>query len=111
MRLLLDRYVRFGILVANTLGCLFLGFLFGQFSSMTAVQALPQGESLSQPVLTVLTFGLIGALSTFATVSLRAAQRWSEGRRLQAAWIWCAHITCGFLAAAVGVWASGLLSP
>lgn len=109
MRLLLDRYVRYGILVANALGCLVLGFLFGQFSAAPAQPAMPQGGLSPDPALTVLAYGLIGALSTFATVSLRVAQRWVEGRRLQAVWIWLVHVICGFAAAAAGFAVSGLV--
>ncbi|GAB3188287.1 fluoride efflux transporter FluC [Nesterenkonia suensis] len=111
LRLLLDRYVRYGILVANTLGCLVLGFLYGEFSALTAVQPAPEAGVFSPGVLTVLSYGLIGALSTFATVSLRAAQRWADGHRLQAAWIWLVNIVCGVLAAGLGIAISGLLAP
>ncbi|MDZ5076031.1 CrcB family protein [Nesterenkonia sp. HG001] len=108
LRLLLDRYVRYGILVANSLGCLFLGFLFGRFSALTALEAVPESGVFSPGVITVVSYGLIGALSTFATVSLRAAQRWVDGHRMQAAWIWLVNVACGFLAAGIGLALSGL---
>lgn len=109
LRLLLDRYARFGILVANTLGCLLLGFLYGEFSALTSADAVPDNGFFSPGVVTVISYGLIGALSTFATVSLRAAQRWVDGHRMQAAWIWLVNVVCGFVAAGIGMGLSGLV--
>lgn len=104
LRLLLDRLLPFGILVANTAGCLLLGWLLGQLSVMGSFGA----GIFSGPGMTVLMFGLVGALSTFATVSVRVAQLWMAGRRLRALGMWTLHLLCGFTAAALGVALSGL---
>lgn len=106
-RLLLDRFLPFGILLANTAGCLILGYLYGEFSHRQE-QGFHEAGFFSEPVLTVVVFGVLGALSTFATVSLRAAQHWISGRRLQAAGMWVLHVGCGFAAAALGIALSGL---
>ena len=103
VRLLLDRYLPFGILLANTLGCAILGFLFGEMSAVDpqTYELLGTG-AVSPALLTVLTFGLVGALSTFSTVSLNAAQLWMSGWWIHAAGLWGLHLVCGLLAGAVG---------
>lgn len=94
-RFLLDRYFRAGVLYANTLGCLLLGGLIG---------AAAEGSVTWQPWVTgLLAMGLCGALSTFATVALRAAQKWSSGARWQAAALWVGHTVCGVAAGAAGL--------
>ncbi|GAA1150241.1 fluoride efflux transporter FluC [Nesterenkonia lutea] len=103
LRFLLDRYLRGGLLVANTLACLALGYLYGELSWL-AENGGPGADSLlSASVSTILALGVLGALSTFATVSVRVAQRWMAGHRLRAAGIWAAHVGLGFAAAAVGI--------
>ncbi len=109
LRLLLDRALPFGILAANTLGCLVLGFLFGAFSAHGGEGQEPAGGIFAEPAVTVLSFGLLGALSTFATVSLRVAQLWMGGHRGRALGMWALHVVLGFAAAAAGVVLSGLL--
>lgn len=109
LRLLLDRALPFGILAANTLGCLALGFLFGILSAHGGEGQEPAGGISSEPVVAVLSFGLLGALSTFSTVSLRAAQLWMGGQRARALGMWALHVVFGFAAAAAGVVLSGLL--
>ena len=103
VRLILDRILPFGILLANSLGCAILGFLFGEMSAVDpeTYELLGTG-TVSPALLTILTFGLIGALSTFATVSLNAAQLWMSGHRIRAAALWGIHLICGFLAGAGG---------
>ncbi|GAA1805383.1 hypothetical protein GCM10009771_04510 [Nesterenkonia flava] len=104
-RLLLDRYLPAGLLVANTLGSLLLGWLYGALS----LQLNGTGPGLlSEPATAVLALGLIGALSTFATVSLRAAQLWIEGSRLHAVGLWLVHAVCGLAAGACGIWLAWL---
>lgn len=107
-RLLLDRMLPFGILTANTVGCFALGYLFGEFSTLTVSGPAPETGPFSEPVMTVLAFGLIGTLSTFATVSVRAAELWMNGQRLHASGLWTIHVSCGFAAAAVGIALSSL---
>lgn len=101
-RFLLDRYLRAGILLANTIGCLSLGVLVGFLSSFATTG---EGDVASwQPLLVgLLALGLTGALSTFATVSLRAAQKWMEGSRWMAVGMWLLHVVCGTAAAVAGL--------
>ncbi|MBO0595066.1 CrcB family protein [Nesterenkonia sp. E16_7] len=103
VRFLLDRYLRVGLLLANTLGCCVLGYLLGELTWLSE-NGVEEPEGLfSGPVSTVLIFGLLGALSTFATVSVRAAQTWMAGRHLRAVGTWAAHVGFGFAAAALGI--------
>lgn len=104
VRFLLDRYLRAGLLLANTLGCCVLGYLLGELTwlSENRTAGAPE-DAVLDPVSTVLIFGVLGALSTFATVSVRVAQAWVSGRRLWAVGIWTAHVGCGFAAAALGI--------
>lgn len=108
MRLLLDRYLRGGVLLANTLGCFLLGFLFGKLSLLQAEDATVDVGVLSEPLLAVVAIGLVGALSTFSTVSLRAAQLWMDGRRPRAVFTWASHVFCGITGGVLGVAASGM---
>ncbi|WP_120003360.1 FluC/FEX family fluoride channel [Nesterenkonia muleiensis] len=95
IRFVLDRCLRAGILYANTLGCLLLGVLIGAGGA---------GEAIWQPwAAGLLTMGLVGALSTFATVALRAAQLWLGGSRWKAVGLWSVHAGCGIAAAAAGL--------
>ncbi|WP_022872358.1 fluoride efflux transporter FluC [Nesterenkonia alba] len=99
LRCLLDAYLPGGVLIANTVGSLAIGWLYGM---------LVAGSSwLTETTTAALTVGLIGALSTFATVSLRAAQLWTGHRRWAAVGLWSVHIVCGLLAASAGVFLSG----
>lgn len=103
LRFVLDRYLRVGLLLANMLGCLVLGYLLGELTWLSE-NGVDEPEGLfSGPVSTVLIFGVLGALSTFATVSVRVAQTWTAGRRLRAAGIWASHVGFGFAAAALGI--------
>ncbi|MGJ9405581.1 fluoride efflux transporter FluC [Nesterenkonia aurantiaca] len=102
-RFLLDRYLRVGLLLANTLGCCALGYLLGELTWLSENGVDEPGGLFSGPVSTVLIFGLLGALSTFATVSVRVAQAWMAGRHLRAVGIWGAHVGFGFAAAALGI--------
>ena len=108
LRLLLDRLLPFGILAANTLACLVLGFLFGAFSAHGGEGQEPADGIFAEPVMAVLSFGLLGALSTFATVSLRVAQLWMDGQQARAISTWTVHVVFGFAAAALGVLISGV---
>lgn len=108
LRLLLDRYLRGGVLLANTLGCFILGFLFGEFSVLQTDDATVDVGWLSEPVLAVLAVGLVGALSTFSTVSLRVAQLWMDGRRPRAVFTWTSHVLCGITGGVLGVAVSGM---
>lgn len=103
LRFLLDRYLRVGLLLANLLGCLALGYLLGELTWLNEAGIAEPSGVFSEPVTTVLIFGVLGALSTFATVSVRVAQTWMAGRRLLAAGIWLAHVGLGFAAAALGI--------
>lgn len=94
-RFLLDAYVRGGLLIANTVASLLLGVMLG----VTAAGAI----TFSSAALGLAAAGFLGALSTFATVSLRVAQTWMAGRRVQAVGIWLAHVSLGLLAAALGI--------
>ncbi|GGE61469.1 fluoride efflux transporter FluC [Nesterenkonia cremea] len=109
LRLLLDRLLPFGILAANTLACLALGFLFGAFSAHGGEGQEPADGIFSEPLAAVLSFGLLGALSTFATVSLRVAQLWMNDQKPRAISTWTVHVVLGFAAAAAGVLLSGWL--
>lgn len=103
LRFLLDRYLPGGLLAANVLACLALGYLYGELSWL-AETGRETGEGLlSEPVAAALSVGALGALSTFATVSLRVAQRWMAGQRLRAVGVWTAHVGLGFAAAALGI--------
>ena len=95
-RFLLDAYLRGGVLVANVLGSLMLGLMLGLSAGGTA--------SWDSAALGFLSIGFIGALSTFATVSLQAAQLWISRLRFKAVGLWLAHTGCGLAAAAAGVW-------
>lgn len=108
MRLLLDRYLRGGVLIANTAACFVLGFLFGEFSVMQTEDATVDFWVPSEPVLAVVAIGLVGALSTFSTVSLRVAQLWMDGRRPRAVFTWFSHVLCGITAGVLGVALSGM---
>lgn len=101
LRLLLDRALRAGVLIANTLGCLLLGMLYGWVS--TAAPGGSLEDAPLTPLTVLLATGLLGALSTFATVSLRAAEHWIARRRLAAVGLWSTHVLCGGLAAAGGI--------
>ncbi|GAB3846156.1 CrcB family protein [Nesterenkonia populi] len=93
-RYLLDRFLPGGLLAANVLGCFGLGLLYG---------LLVSAAGPGQPTTTILAAGLLGALTTFATVSLRSAQLWLDGSRWAAAGLWLAHAGAGFAAAAAGL--------
>ena len=95
IRFLLDRYLRAGILCANTFGCLLLGALIGA-AGAAEIDWQPWAAGL-------LAMGLVGALSTFATVALHAAQLWLAGSRWKAVGLWAAHAGCGIAAAAAGL--------
>ena len=95
-RFLLDAYVRGGLLIANTVASLLLGVMLG----VTAAGAI----TFSSAALGLAAAGFLGALSTFATVSLRAAQLWMTSRRFLAVGLWFAHTGCGLAAAAGGAW-------
>ncbi|MGJ9425009.1 fluoride efflux transporter FluC [Nesterenkonia halotolerans] len=103
LRFLLDRYLPGGLLAANVLACLALGYLYGELSWLAETGRVAEDGLLSGPVATTLALGVLGALSTFATVSLRVAQRWMAGQRLRAIGLWTAHIGLGFGAAALGI--------
>ncbi|PRZ14551.1 fluoride efflux transporter FluC [Nesterenkonia sandarakina] len=107
LRFLLDRYLRAGILLANVLGCLVLGYLFGELTWLAETGA-DAGSGVFAALFsgtgsTILSIGVLGALSTFATVSVRVAQTWMAGRQLRAAGIWVTHVGLGFAAAALGI--------
>lgn len=102
VRFLLDRYLQAGVLIANTVGCLALGALIGAAGAASA-SAAAGGELWEPWTVGLLAFGFIGALSTFATVSLRAAQLWVTGTRWKAIELWGLHTSCGIAAAAVGL--------
>ncbi|NDK32329.1 CrcB family protein [Nesterenkonia haasae] len=102
-RFLLDRYLRAGILLANTIGCLSLGVLVGILSAFAADSAGGDPASWQPLVVGLLALGLTGALSTFATVSLRAAQQWIAGSRWMAVGMWTVHVVCGVAAAVAGL--------
>lgn len=95
-RFLLDTYLRAGVLLANILGSLLLGVMLGVSAGSTA--------SWNSAALGLLSGGFIGALSTFATVSLQAAKLWIAEARWQAAGLWLAHTGSGLAAAAGGAW-------
>lgn len=101
VRLLADAYVPAGVLLVNTTGSLALGVLLG----ITAAGSI----TWSEPGLALVSMGFIGALSTFSTVSIRAAQLWITGYRLAAAGLWLAHSGCGLAAAAAGAWLGWVL--
>jgi fluoride ion exporter CrcB/FEX len=102
-RFLLDRYLRAGILLANTIGCLFLGLLVG-FVSALAASGAAEDQAQWQPLAVgLLALGLTGALSTFATVALRAALKWTAGARWKAVGMWSIHVVCGVAAAVAGL--------
>lgn len=94
-RFLLDNYLRSGVLIANTLGALLLGVLVG----VSASSAL----GWSQPFIGLVAVGFLGALTTFSTVSLRAAEQWLSGFRWKAIGLWALHTGCGVAAAAAGL--------
>ncbi|GAA4830198.1 fluoride efflux transporter FluC [Garicola koreensis] len=95
-RFLLESYLRSGVLVANVLGSLLLGIMLG----ISAVST----SSWDAAALGFLSVGFIGALSTFATVSLHAAQLWTTRHRVKAAALWLVHTGCGLVAAGGGAW-------
>lgn len=103
MRFLLDRYLRVGLLLANTLGCGVLGYLLGELTWLGENLVAEPGIVFSGPVSTVLIFGVLGALSTFATVSVRVARAWMDGHQLRAVGLWVTHVGFGFAAAALGI--------
>lgn len=94
-RFLLDRYLRAGVLIANTVGCLLLGSMIGASAA--------SGGQWDPWVVGLLAMGFCGALSTFATVALRAAQKWTSGARWQAIGLWAGHSVCGIAAGAAGL--------
>ena len=102
-RFLLDRYLRAGILLANTLGCLGLGVLVGFVSGVAASGTADEQVAWQPMTVGLLAMGLTGALSTFATVALRAAQKWTSGARWTAVGMWGISVVCGVLAAVVGL--------
>lgn len=95
-RFLLESYLRSGVLVANVLGSLLLGIMLG----LSAVSV----SSWDSVALGFLSVGFIGALSTFATVSLQTAQLWITRHRFRAAALWLMHTGCGLIAASGGAW-------
>ena len=99
-RYLLDSFWRAGILIANTLGCLLLGLMIG-----IAAVTNPWEPEVSALV----SVGFIGALSTFSTVSLRAAEQWLTGDRAAAAGLWLVHTGAGLAAGILGIAAVLLL--
>ncbi|GFZ84172.1 FluC/FEX family fluoride channel [Nesterenkonia alkaliphila] len=100
-RFLLDRYLRVGVLIANTVGCLLMGALIG--AAAVSAGAAAGGELWAPWTVGLLAFGFIGALSTFATVSLWAAQLWVAGSHWKAMGLWALHSGCGIAAAAAGL--------
>ena len=100
-RFLLDAYVPGGVLIANTAGSLLLGTMLGLSASGSITWGI---ETLG-----LLSFGFTGALTTFATVALRAAQLWVTKSRLKAVGLWLAHTGCGLPAAAAGAWLGWVL--
>ncbi|WP_258935025.1 CrcB family protein [Nesterenkonia pannonica] len=93
VRYLLDRYLPAGLLAANALGCFGAGILYG---------LLVSGSGLDEQLATVLAVGVFSALTTFATVSLRSALLWLDGRRWAAVGMWAAHAGAGLGAAMLG---------
>lgn len=100
-RFLLEAYLRAGVLVANVVGSMLLGLMLGASAVSSA--------SWNSAALGFLTIGFIGALSTFAAVSLRAAQLWTARHRFRAAGLWLMHTGSGLAAAALGAWAGWAL--
>lgn len=102
MRFLLDLYVPAGILLSNVIGSLILGIMTG----------LSAGDAVNwnSAVLGLASVGFAGSLSTFATVSLRAAQLWASGRTGRATGLWLMHLCLGLTAAALGAWCGWLIA-
>ena len=95
-RYLLDTYLPGGLLIANTAGSLLLGVMLGV--------AAAGGAGWHPLVLGLCAAGFFGALTTFATLALRAAQLWVAGERISAAGLWLVHVGAGLPAAALGAW-------
>lgn len=95
-RFLLESYLRSGVLLANALGSLLLGIMLGISAASTS--------TWHDAALGFLSVGFIGALSTFATVSVQAAQLWTTRHRVKAAALWLVHTGCGLIAAGGGAW-------
>lgn len=104
LRFLLDAYFTAGVLIANTVGSLLIGGFIGASAAVSGAASGP-GSVWDDPTIGLAVIGFLGALSTFATVSLRAAQRWVAGERFIAAGLWLAHVTCGLVAVSAGLWA------
>lgn len=102
-RFLLDRYLPQGILIANTVGCLILGAFYGGLDAYQA-SVIPLSEGNVDTLMGLVSVGLTGALTTFATLSLRVFTMWLSGEHLRAVGIWTLHTVCGLAAALVGIW-------
>lgn len=92
LRLLADHYLERGVLVANILGSLVAGLTAGLLSGSGVV--VPREIWLT---------GFAGALTTFSTVSVSAAQDALNGRFAAAVGSWAAHLASGLLAVAIGL--------
>lgn len=89
-----------GTLVANALGCLAMGLLYGWLSSR------PEWLTAWRPFLLT---GLLGALTTYSTFSLEALQMWQSGRVGTALGYAVGTLLLSLGSCAVGLWWSRAL--
>lgn len=86
-----------GTLLANGLGCLAMGLLFGYLASR------PDAGSVWKPFLMT---GLLGALTTYSTFSLETLQFWQSGRIGLALGYAVGTLLLSLLCCAAGLWLS-----
>ena len=93
---LFGRTMSVGVLVANVVGCLLLGFL--------GTLAVERADMLSDELRLALTVGFLGGLTTFSTFAYDTMTHAQDGRWSHAALNVALNLVLGLAAAVVGWW-------
>ncbi|MEM1422640.1 MAG: fluoride efflux transporter CrcB [Planctomycetota bacterium] len=93
---LFGRTTSVGVLVANVLGCLLLGFI--------ATFAVERADAMSEDLRLALTIGFLGGLTTFSTFAYDTMAHAQDGRWSHAGVHIALHVVLGLGAAVLGWW-------